>query len=334
MSPSRQMQHILVVGGAGYIGSYMCKYLFRNHYYPVVLDNLVYGHRQAAKWGDFFAGDMQDRELLDHLFSTYDISTVMHFAAFAYVGESVLDPGKYYRNNVANTLTLLEAMVRHDVRRFIFSSTCSTYGIPETIPITEQTPQVPINPYGRSKVMVERILEDFRDAYGMQSVSLRYFNAAGADPEAEVGEDHSPETHLIPLVLATALGQRQQIEVFGDDYPTRDGSCIRDYIHIADLAQAHLLAMEKLENEGTGGVYNLGNGQGYSVLEVIEKARAITGKDIPVGRSPRRAGDPANLVGSAEKAIRELGWRQNYPDLHTIIETAWNWHKHNPGGYL
>lgn len=333
MPISRNMKKILVVGGAGYIGSYMCKVLSRNHYFPVVLDNLVTGHRQAAKWGDFFEGSMEDASLLEHLFSTYEISAVMHFAAFAYVGESVTAPAKYYRNNVANTLTLLEAMVNHGVRRFIFSSTCSTYGTPEQMPITEATPQKPINPYGRSKVMVEQILEDFGRAYGVQSVSLRYFNAAGDDPEAEVGEDHHPETHLIPLVLATALGQREYIEVFGDDYQTRDGSCIRDYIHIADLAQAHLLALERLENGEPGDVYNLGNGQGYSVLEVIEKAREITQKAIRVKMGPRRPGDPAHLVGSADKAVAELGWRQSYPDLDSIIETAWNWHRNNPNGY-
>ncbi len=329
-----KMKNILVVGGAGYIGSYMCKYLSRNGYHPIVLDNLVYGHRQAVKWGEFFEGDMENRGLLDHIFTSFNITAVMHFAAFAYVGESMAEPGKYYRNNVANTLTLLEAMVAHDVRRFIFSSTCATYGMPDQIPITESTCQKPINPYGKSKLMVERILEDFRDAYGLQSSSLRYFNAAGADPEAEIGEDHMPETHLIPLVLATALGQREYIEVFGDDYDTQDGSCVRDYIHIADLAAAHLLALKKLENDVPGDVYNLGNGQGYSVFEVIEKAKEITKRDIPVKLAGRRAGDPARLVGSAEKAIKELGWKQSLPELGVILETAWNWHKNNPRGYL
>jgi UDP-glucose 4-epimerase len=327
------MKNILVIGGAGYIGSYMCKYLAKNRYHPIVVDNLVYGHRQAVKWGDFFTGNMEDRGLLDHIFATYGIAAVMHFAAFAYVGESVAEPGKYYRNNVANTLSLLDAMVAHDVRRFIFSSSCATYGKPKHMPITEDTPQKPINPYGRSKLMVERILEDYSRAYGLQSVSLRYFNAAGADPEAEVGEDHNPETHLIPLVLSVALGQRDHIEVFGDDYVTKDGSCIRDYIHIADLAQAHLLALEKLEKGEPGDVYNLGNGQGYSVFELIEKAREITRKEIPVKIGKRRAGDPAQLVGSAEKAIQDLGWKQAYADLDAIIETAWRWHKDNPNGY-
>jgi UDP-glucose-4-epimerase GalE len=298
-----------------------------------VVDNLVYGHRQAVKWGDFFAGNMEDKNLLNHIFSTYDIAAVMHFAAFAYVGESVLDPGKYYRNNVASTLTLLEAMLTHDVNRFIFSSSCATYGKPDQMPITENSPQKPINPYGRSKLMVENILEDFSQAYGLQSVSLRYFNAAGADPEAEVGEDHNPETHLIPLVLSVALGQRDHIEVFGDDYDTRDGSCIRDYIHIADLAQAHLLALQKLEKDDSSAVYNLGNGRGYSVFEVIEQAREITQKEIPVKIGERRPGDPARLVGSAEKATQELGWKQAYADLAIILKTAWRWHKENPLGY-
>lgn len=328
------MKNILVVGGAGYIGSYMSKYLWMNRYHPVVLDNLVFGHRQAVQWGVFFEGNMEDRNMLDHIFTTYRISAVMHFAAFAYVGESVQNPGKYYRNNVANALTLLESMVQHNVDKFIFSSTCATYGKPTEMPITESTPQEPINPYGRSKLMVEQILGDFREAYGLQSVSLRYFNAAGADPDGEVGEDHNPETHLVPLVLATALGQREYIEIFGDDYETKDGSCVRDYIHIADLAHAHLLALESLLNNGPGGAYNLGNGQGYSVYEVIEKAREITGEKIPVRWGKRRAGDPTVLVGSAEKAVRELGWRQKYPDLSSILQTAWNWHKDHPQGYI
>jgi UDP-glucose-4-epimerase GalE len=327
------MKNILVIGGAGYIGSYMCKYLSMNDYHPVVLDNLVFGHRQAVQWGDFFKGDMEDGTLLDHIFTSYHISAVMHFAAFAYVGESVSRPGKYYRNNVANTLTLLESMVQHNVNKFIFSSTCATYGKPVEMPITESTPQNPINPYGRSKLMLEQILSDFLEAHGLQSVSLRYFNAAGADPDGEVGEDHTPETHLIPLVLATALGQREYIEIFGNDYETKDGACIRDYIHIADLAQAHLLALERLLKNQPGGAYNLGNGQGYSVYEVIEKAREITGEKIPVKWGKRRAGDPAVLVGSAEKAKGELGWNQLYPDLSSILQTAWNWHKNNPKGY-
>lgn len=328
-----EMENILVVGGAGYIGSYMCKYLSAKKYCPIVLDNLSCGRQQAVKWGPFFEGNLDDNNLLEHIFSEYHISAVMHFAAFASVGESVTDPGKYYRNNVAATVVLLEAMIRHKINNFIFSSTCATYGMPNEIPITEEAVQSPINPYGRSKLMVEEILNDFRGAYGLESVCLRYFNAAGADPDTEVGEDHKPETHLIPLVFQTALGQREKIEIFGNDYPTRDGTCIRDYIHIVDLAQAHLLALEKLFNDKIGGNYNLGNGEGYSVKEVIELAREITGRSIPEVISERRAGDPAILVGSSEKAKDILGWKPKYTDLLTILETAWKWHKRFPNGY-
>lgn len=327
------MVNILVVGGAGYIGSYMSKYLARNGYNPVVLDNLVYGHRQAVRWGPLVEGSMSDSRLLNRIFSEHQIAAVMHFAAFCYVGESVTRPAKYYRNNVASTLRLLEIMIERKVLIFIFSSSCAIYGEPVEIPITEQHPPKPINPYGRTKLIVEQMLDDFRAAYGLESTSLRYFNAAGADPEGELGEDHNPETHLIPLVLQTALGQQETINVFGDDYPTRDGTCIRDYIHIDDLAQAHLLALERLLAGQPGGKYNLGNGEGYSVKEVIEVARNVTGKPIPSRVVARRPGDPAVLIGSSEKAINELGWRPRFPDLSTIIETAWKWHKIHPGGY-
>ena len=327
------MTNILVVGGAGYIGSYMCKYLAKNGYNPVVLDNLVYGHRQAVRWGPFVEGTMADSKLLNQIFSEYQIAAVMHFAAFCYVGESMTMPGKYYRNNVANTLRLLEIMIERNVLNFIFSSSCAIYGEPVEIPITEQHPQKPINPYGRTKLIVEHILDDFRSAYGLEFASLRYFNAAGADPEGEVGEDHNPETHLIPLVLQTALGQQETISIFGDDYPTRDGTCIRDYIHIDDLAQAHILALERLLDGQPGGEYNLGNGEGYSVKEVIDIARNVTGEPIPSKIVERRPGDPAVLIGSNEKAINELGWRPCFPDLRTIIATAWQWHKSHPDGY-
>ena len=327
------MNNILVVGGAGYIGSYMCKYLSKNGYNPVVLDNLIYGHRQAVKYGPFFKGSMDDSALLDQIFSEYQIAAVMHFAAFCYVGESVLQPARYYRNNVANTLNLLEVMLKKRVSRFIFSSSCATYGEPVEIPITENHIQNPINPYGRSKLMVEEILEDFSNAYELKYVSLRYFNAAGADPDGELGEDHTPETHLIPLVLETALGKRETINIFGDDYPTEDGTCIRDYIHIDDLAQAHLLAMERLLNGLPGGCFNLGNGSGHSVMQLIETARKVTGKTIPSKVVDRRPGDPAVLIGSSEKAIKALGWRPRFPELETIIETAWKWHKNRPNGY-
>jgi len=327
------MKNILVVGGAGYIGSHMCKYLANNGYTPIAFDNLVYGHRQAVKYGPFIEGSIGDSKLIRHVFSEYQIAAVMHFAAFCYVGESVREPAKYYRNNVADTLNLLEAMVERNVNNFIFSSSCATYGEPVEIPITEQHPQNPINPYGKTKFMVEQILDDFKDAYGLESVCLRYFNAAGADPDGELGEDHEPETHLIPLVLQTALGQRAEIDIFGDDYPTKDGTCIRDYIHINDLSQAHFLALEKLLNGHPGGKYNLGNGNGYSVKEVIKVARNVTGETIPSKNVERRPGDPAMLIGSSEKAVKELGWKPQFPNLDTIIETAWKWHRDHPEGY-
>ena len=324
---------VLVVGGAGYIGSQMCKYLSQNGYKPIVLDNLVCGHRESVKWGPFIEGSMDNRELLTQLFKKYEIHAVMHFAAYAYVGDSVTDPGKYYYNNVAATISLLDTMRKNHIFNFIFSSTCATYGEPIQTPITENHPQSPINPYGRSKLMVEQILDDFLDAYGFNSVILRYFNAAGADPDGEIGEDHRPETHLIPLILQTALGQREMINIFGSDYSTYDGTCIRDYIHINDLAQAHLLALEKLLNGSIGGKYNLGNGDGHSVKEVIDMARKVTGKKIPEKITKRRPGDPAILIGSSYKAIEELGWEPKFADLYTIIETAWKWHKDNPYGY-
>lgn len=324
---------ILVVGGAGYIGSHMCKHLFKSGYQPIVLDNLVCGHRQAVKWGPFFEGSMGDSNLLRRIFSDHPIAAVMHFAAFCYVGESVTEPAKYYENNVANTISLLEVMLEKKVSNFIFSSSCATYGEPIEVPIREDHPLRPISPYGRTKLMVEQILEDFREAYGLASVSLRYFNAAGADPDAELGEDHDPETHLIPLVLQTALGQRPSIDIFGDDYPTKDGTCIRDYIHVEDLAQAHLIGLERLLNGEAGGQYNLGNGEGHSVREVIEMARRVSGRPIPARVGQRRRGDPAVLVSSSEKAIRQLGWRPRFPGLEAVIETAWNWHKANPEGY-
>ena len=325
--------NILIVGGAGYIGSHMCKYLSQNGYTPIVLDNLVCGHQESVKWGPFIEGSMDDKALINHIFKEYEITAVMHFAAFCYVDESVENPGKYYRNNVAATLSLLEAMIENDILNFIFSSTCATYGEPVEIPIKENHPQSPINPYGRSKLMVEQVMDDFGNAYGLKSASLRYFNAAGADPDGELGEDHSPETHLIPLVLQTALNQRKAIEIFGDDYPTSDGTCIRDYIHINDLAQTHLLALERLLNGLPGGQYNLGNSDGYSVKQVIDVARQVTKKQIPPKIVKRRPGDPAVLIGSSEKSIKELGWKPQFTDLSTIIETAWKWHKNHPHGY-
>jgi len=258
----------------------------------------------------------------------------MHFAAFCYVEESIKQPNKYYKNNVASTIKLLNVLVDKNVDYFIFSSSCATYGEPIEIPITEEHPQNPINPYGRSKLMVEQILDDYKTAYGLKSIFLRYFNAAGADLDGELGEDHNPETHLIPLVLKAAIGQGEPIRIFGNDYPTKDGTCIRDYIHIVDLAQAHLLALERLSQGLPGAHYNLGNGKGYSVKEVIEVARKITAKPIPMQVVKRRPGDPAVLISPSEKAVKDLGWRPQFPDLHTIIETAWKWFAKNPNGYF
>ena len=318
---------VLICGGAGYIGSHANKLLSQKGYETVVFDNLVYGHREAVKWGKFIKGDLKNAEEIDAVFEKYPIDAVMHFAAYAYVGESVVEPEKYYVNNVANTLNLLHAMREHGCNKIIFSSTCATYGEPEKVPITEDMTQKPVNPYGASKFMVERILKDYGNAYGLKYIALRYFNAAGADPEGEIGEEHNPETHLIPLVLDAASGKRTDIKVFGTDYPTRDGSCIRDYIHVTDLASAHLLALEYLDNGGESGCFNLGNEQGTSVLEVIEAVRKVTGKDFKVTRTDRRPGDPATLVGSSEKAKQVLGWRPEYGDIETIVEHAWKWHE-------
>jgi len=318
---------ILIAGGAGYIGSHVNKELARRGFKTAVFDNLVYGHREFAKWGTFFEGDLANPGQLRTVFREHPVEAVMHFSAYAYVGESVEDPGKYYRNNVANTLNLLEVMREFRVRHFIFSSTCATYGNPVRIPIDENHPQAPINPYGHTKLMVERILRDCDHAYGLRYASLRYFNAAGADPEAEVGEWHDPETHLIPLVLDAASGQRENVRIFGTDYDTPDGTCIRDYIHVNDLADAHIRALEYLRNGGGSDVFNLGNGNGFSVKEVIEEARTVTGKDIPVVEADRRPGDPPVLIGSSEKIRKTLGWEPQYAALTDIIGTAWAWHQ-------
>ncbi len=318
---------ILVCGGAGYIGSHVNKMLHRMGYETVVFDNLVYGHREAVKWGTFVKGDLKYPDEIEAVFEKYPIEAVMHFAAYAYVGESVLDPEKYYFNNVACTLNLLRAMRKHGCDKIIFSSTCATYGEPEQVPITEDMPQRPINPYGATKLMVERIFKDYSAAYGLKAVTLRYFNAAGADPEGEIGEDHTPETHLIPLVLDAAAGKRPDIKVFGTDYPTRDGSCIRDYIHVEDLASAHVLALKYLQSGGETDFFNLGNERGTSVLEVIEAVRKVTGREFKVTLTDRRPGDPATLVGSSEKAKRVLGWEPRYADIETIVQHAWQWHE-------
>lgn len=327
------MEKILVTGGAGYIGSHLCKYLAKKGYLPVVVDNLVNGHKKAVKWGPFYQGSIQNPSLLDHVFTVHRISCVMHFAAYCYVGESVSDPGPYYENNVANTISLLSGMRKHGIDKLVFSSSCTTYGTLNEVPVTENHPKNPINPYGRSKRMVECILKDYHQAYGISSVCLRYFNAAGADPEGEIGEDHDPEPHLIPLVLYTAMGKRKQVVVNGNDYPTKDGTCIRDFIHIEDLALAHHLALERLLEGKPGDVYNLGNAKGFSIVQIIETAEKITGKTIPRIFSERRPGDAPVLVGSSEKAVRELGYRPQHADLETIIRSAWNWHRSHPDGY-
>jgi UDP-glucose 4-epimerase len=318
---------ILVVGGAGYIGSHMVKMLLGRGYGVMTLDNLSTGHRDAVLGGEFILGDLADRALLDKLFSERGIDGVMHFASFIQVGESVQNPARYYENNVVNTLNLLDAMVAHDVKRFIFSSSAAVYGEPIRVPIDETHPKNPINPYGRSKWMVEQMLADYDRAYGLKSVSLRYFNAAGADPEGRLGERHQPETHLIPLVLQAASGRRESVQVYGRDYDTPDGTCIRDYVHVTDLCEAHLLALDRLLQGGASAAFNLGNGNGFSVQQVIDTACEATGKAIPVKDAPRREGDPARLVADAALARKELGWNPRYDELETIVRHAWQWEK-------
>ncbi|MDA8153957.1 MAG: UDP-glucose 4-epimerase GalE [Acidithiobacillus sp.] len=316
---------ILVVGGAGYIGSHMAKMLMQSGHDILVLDNLSTGFRDAVRYGRFIEGDLTDRYLLDRMFAENSIDAVLHFAALSQVGESIQKPALYYRNNVTNTLNLLDAMLAHGVQRFIFSSTAAIFGEPETARIAETHPQRPINPYGRSKRMVEEILKDYDQAYGLRYVSLRYFNAAGADPEGEMGERHDPESHLIPLVLQAASGRKAQIVVYGDDYPTPDGTCIRDYVHVWDLCSAHLLALEHLLAGGESKVFNLGNGGGFSVQAVIDAARRVTGKTIPNMVQERRAGDPAVLVADRSRALETLGWVPRFDGIDTIIAHAWEW---------
>jgi UDP-glucose-4-epimerase GalE len=323
---------ILVTGGAGYIGSHAVR-LFRSRGHQVwVYDNLSFGHRAAVPADRLIVGDLAERARVEEALAVHRIEAVVHFAAFAYVGESVQDPGKYYQNNLVNTLQLLESMRRQGVTRLVFSSTCATYGEPQRVPIREDEPQKPINPYGKSKLAVEQALADYARAYGWGYAALRYFNAAGASSEGDLGEDHDPETHLIPLLLQAALGQRPYVEIFGTDYATPDGTCIRDYIHVDDLAEAHLLALEHLA-PGRGLCYNLGIGRGYSVREVIHTVEELVGKPVPVRAGPRRAGDPPVLVASAEKIRRDLGWRPRYIELRPILETAWSWHRTHPEGY-
>ncbi len=319
---------ILICGGAGYIGSHINKELNALGYETVVFDNLSYGHIEAVKWGRFVKGDLENRAEIEAVFTEYDIEAVFHFAAFAYVGESVKEPEKYYYNNISNTLNLLSVMRRYDCKKIIFSSTCATYGEPKKIPITEQEVQNPINPYGKTKLYVENILKDYDVAYGLKFIALRYFNAAGADPEGEIGESHEPETHIIPLVLDAASGKRDCIKIYGNNYDTRDGSCIRDYIHVSDLAQAHILALKKLEKGSDSDFYNLGNENGTSVFEIVRAAEEVTKKKISVSIVEKRPGDPAVLIGCADKARKELGWLPKFGDIETIIRHAWEWHEH------
>jgi UDP-glucose 4-epimerase len=325
---------ILVVGGAGYIGSHAVRILLDQGYDVVVLDDLSTGHKKAVDSRAVFVhGNLGDREVLKSLFSNYPIRGVMHFAARTLVGESVLKPSMYYKNNTAATLNLLDVMVEHGVYHLIFSSTCAVYGTPETDVITEDLPKRPVSPYGKSKWMVEQILEDFEHAYGLKYVALRYFNAAGAHESGEIGEDHDPESHLIPIILQHLLGFREKVTVFGTDYPTPDGTCIRDYIHVSDLVQAHILALEALMNgKLEQAAFNLGTGRGYSVREVIRKCEEITGRKATVELGERRSGDSPKLVASSEKIFQALGWKPKH-DLDEIIRSAWNWHREHPQGY-
>jgi len=319
---------ILVVGGAGYIGSICSEVLLNEHHDVGIFDNLIEGHRAAVdRRATFFQGDLSERSVIKDAIAKFRPDAVMHFAASALVGESMQDPSKYFRNNVANGVNLLDAMVKQSVKKLIFSSTCATFGPPERIPIDESLPQRPINPYGESKLIFEKILRWYNEIYGLTFVSLRYFNAAGAS--ANLGEDHRHETHLIPNVLKVALGQKSQVEIYGTDYETPDGTCIRDYIHILDLARAHILALTAPKSE----FYNLGTGGGSSVREVIEVGRKITGREIPVIEKPRRPGDPPRLIASSEKIKNELGWKPQFQSLDAIIESAWKWHQKFPTGY-
>ncbi|MFC5468633.1 UDP-glucose 4-epimerase GalE [Cohnella suwonensis] len=324
---------VLVTGGAGYIGSHAVAALLEKGEEVVVVDNLYQGHREALLGGKFYEGDLRDADFLGRVFHENDIDGVIHFAANSLVGESMKDPGKYYHNNVYGTLCLLEQMQKAGVNRIVFSSTAATYGEPEKVPIDEYDRTVPTNTYGETKLAMEKMIRWFDVAHGIKFVSLRYFNAAGAHDSGKIGEDHSPETHLVPLVLQVALGQREFISVFGDDYPTEDGTCIRDYIHVSDLADAHIRALGRLREGGDSAIYNLGSGNGYSVKQVIDVSREVTGHAIPAKYEPRRAGDPAVLIASSARAREELGWSPSREKLEDIIGSAWRWHQQHPNGY-
>lgn len=324
---------ILVTGGAGYIGSHTVVELLEKGEEVIVIDNLHTGHQKSILGGAFYQGDLRDRSFLDGVFRNHSIEAVIHFAASSLVGESVQKPLDYYDNNLIGSHSLVKAMLDYDVKKIVFSSTAATYGEPARIPIEEDDPTAPTNPYGETKLAIEKMLRWCDAAYGLKSISLRYFNAAGAHPDGVIGEDHNPESHLIPIILQVALGQREHIGIFGDDYPTADGTCIRDYIHVMDLANAHWLALEYLRRTHRSDIFNLGSGKGFSVLEVIETARKVTGHPIPAKIYPRRAGDPAVLVASAEKAQQKLKWQPRYRQLEEIIATAWKWHKEHPNGF-
>lgn len=324
---------ILVTGGLGYVGSHAVKMLVDRGEEVISLDNLIFGHREAACGSKVVIGDIGDRELLRDVFRTHSIEAVMHFAALADVPESVADPQKYYITNVYSSIAMIEVMLEFGCKQMIFSSSAATFGEPKEVPIPEDHPKDPTNPYGRSKLMLEDILREYEAAYGMRSISFRYFNASGADPSGLIGEDHTPEHHLIPIVLQAALGQRENVKVYGSDWPTPDGTCVRDYIHVTDLASAHLLGLQALRDGHATAVYNMGNGSGYSVLEVIRMAEEVSGKQIDAVPADRRPGDPAVLVASSAKITADLGFKPQFPELRTIIETAWNWHSTHPNGY-
>ena len=326
--------NVLVVGGAGYIGSHCVRQLIAAGHRPVVLDNLVFGHRSAvASDVTFYSADLGDEATIGRILTDEKIEVVMHFAAFAYVGESVQDPLKYYFNNVVATLHLLRVMLAKGVKKFVFSSTCATFGVPQRMPITEDLPQAPINPYGQTKLDIENALKALAHAHGLSFAAFRYFNAAGAAEDGSIGEDHSPETHLIPLAIDAATGRRGALQVFGNDYPTPDGTCLRDYVHVDDLSRAHIAVFDKLSQPGAALFYNLGTGKPTSVLEVIRAVEKVTGKTVPHTIAPRRAGDPPALYADSTKAQRDLGWKVKFADIDSIVATAWKWHSARPTGY-
>jgi UDP-glucose 4-epimerase len=326
--------NVLVIGGAGYIGSHCVRQLLAAGHKPVILDSLVYGHAESIPANvPFIQGDLGDPICVGEVLEKYRIEIVMHFAAFCYVGESVHEPLKYYENNIAKPIKLLQTMKEKGVNRFVFSSTCATFGVPEKMPMNETLPQAPINPYGQTKLDMEYMLRWCANAYGLSFAAFRYFNAAGASADGSIGEDHNPETHLIPLAFWAAMGKGQELKVFGDDYPTPDGTCLRDYVHVDDLSRAHIAVFPKLENPGSQFFYNLGTGKPASVMEVIEAVESVTGLKVPYSMAPRRAGDPPALYADSTKARTELNWEIQYPDIRSIVETAWNWHKKHPNGY-